>query len=92
MITIHKYLLKLEDNQAIEMPEGAQVLCVDVQLMEDRKAYVQLWAKVDTSKDLTPYRITIRGTGHECTPQDGDYINTFFYGALVFHAFNGGMM
>lgn len=42
MLTIYKYPLKLEENQIIKMPAGAEILTVQLQ-----KNKPVLWAKVD---------------------------------------------
>jgi hypothetical protein len=86
MQTIYKYPMKLEDEQLIDMPRGAEVLTVQVQ-----RDAVWLWAKVDPDEPLIPRRILTHGTGHEVTEAAGRYIDTFQLhgGDLVFHVFEG---
>ena len=87
MLTIHKFPIDICDNQVVEMPVGAQVLSAELQ-----RGSPCLWALIDTDKELTPRRITIRGTGHCCTPSDGRFINTIMMAreSLVWHVFDGG--
>lgn len=87
MITIHKYLLKVADNQNVLMPKDAEILSAQVQ-----KADVYIWARVDDVKEKVSRRIIIRGTGHTCYLEDGKFIDTFQLsdGMFVFHVFDGG--
>lgn len=86
METIWKFELKITDEQVIRVPEGTDILCVQVQ-----KGKPFLWAIVD--KEITTYEdriIRTIGTGHEF--EDGAsllYIGTYQLseGDLVFHVF-----
>jgi hypothetical protein len=87
--TIWKYTLLVEDEQTLEMPEGARLLTVQIQ-----HGRQQLWALVDDAEKLVSRAIATRGTGH---PADGldecDYLGTYQLsdGALVFHVFDRGV-
>ena len=84
MKTIFKYPLTLSE-QGIEMPEGAQILTVQVQ---NNTPY--LWALVSPSSPTELKRITVLGTGHSIIEDKFlAYIGTFQLdcGELVFHVF-----
>lgn len=59
MKTIHKYPIKLVDSQAIDMPDGAKILCVQVQ-----NGVACIWAEVDTDAPRIKRVIETYGTGH----------------------------
>lgn len=81
---IWKWSLRVVDEQTLELPEGAQILDVQIQ---DRMP--QLWALVDSTRPKRPRKIAIYGTGHPVPDNPGTYIASFQMngGALVFHAF-----
>lgn len=81
MITIYKYPLKTSNT--IELPEGAELLTVQIQNGEP-----YLWAKIDTDAPKEIKSIICVGTGHPIK-FDGKYIATFIMPdlGLVFHAF-----
>ncbi len=85
MKTIYKYRLSIEEEQTIEMPEGAEVLTVQTQ-----GGVPCVWAKLDHEKPLKVYKFVLIGTGH-CIEDgfEGKYIGTFQKqgGTLVFHLF-----
>ena len=83
---IWKYSLKTINEQTIEMPTGASILCCQVQC-----GLPCLWVLVDTAATKTVLRkIVIKRTGF---PFDGigpdNYIGTYQLsaGQLVFHVF-----
>lgn len=82
--TIWKYQLLHKENQHIDMPGDAKVLCVQVQ-----DGIPCLWAKVDPAAKPRTRTISVIGTGwvFECRPRA--YIDTFQQagGALVYHVF-----
>lgn len=84
MKTIYKYPLEITDLQEVEIPEGAQILCVKLQ-----KGTLCLWAVVDPAEKLTARRIQILGTGHPIHEPNIEYIGTFLMNndSLVFHVF-----
>ena len=84
MKTIYKYTLVMADEQAVDMPEAAQVLDVQVQ-----QAQVCLWALVDPVAPTAPRIIRIVGTGQSVSDAVLlRYIATFqINGAFVFHVF-----
>lgn len=83
---IYKYELSVEDAVEIQMPAGADVLCVQVQ---QSKPY--LWAKVHTSATETTRKFYVVGTGHPMPVDAKEYVGTFQLqgGSLVFHVFEG---
>lgn len=83
MKTIWKYTM-LGPDCDFEMPEGAQILCVQTQ-----NEIPQIWALVDPALNKTTRRFTTYGTGHDVSENPGEYIGTFqtFGGRLIFHVF-----
>jgi len=85
MRTIHKYTLTASDSAKYSMPEGADILTVQVQ-----NGYPCIWAMVDTEREHNWREIRVVGTGHKI----GEYENLRYIGtfqleadALVFHVF-----
>ena len=85
MVTIYKYQLALSRTE-LRMPEGAQVLTVQMQNGEPC-----MWAKVDPTKPQEDRAFEVYGTGHE-VPDDprSVYVATFqqHNGTLVWHVFD----
>lgn len=83
--TIYKYTLEATDVQQIEIPQGAEILCIQTQ-----NETPCIWALVDPNATVTKRVFEIFGTGHN-VPENGNrkYIGTFQLnqGALVFHCF-----
>lgn len=84
MDAIWKYELEVTYQQLIEMPAGAETLCVQLQ-----HGTPCLWARVDPGAEKIKRRIITHGTGHPVPDTTGDYIGTYQMqgGALVFHVF-----
>lgn len=87
MRKIFKYKLRPTDVQSLELPVGAQVLCV-----ERQHADLCLWAKVDPNQRATePLWVYIVGTGHEMCEQANNarYLGTIQVagGVSVYHIF-----
>ena len=83
--TIWKYELTMADKQYIEMPHGAEILCV--QLQNDTPF---LWALVTPKLAKENRLFEIFGTGHPISPKFyRKYIGTFQLpnAELVFHLF-----
>ena len=84
MITIHKYPVSTGLFE-VEMPEGAEVLTVQMQGNSPC-----IWARVDSEAPVTKYHFQIVGTGQP-TPSIGEaaYIDTFqmLGGQLIWHLF-----
>jgi hypothetical protein len=83
---VYKYELTPEVG-AIVIPEGSQLLHVDVQ---GDKAYV--WALVDSDADDCYRRLVVVATGQPLPKDVGaaEHIGTFVVNGLVFHAFDWG--
>jgi hypothetical protein len=87
-VTVWKFDLRDDAENAIEMPRGAQVLSVQVQRGQPR-----LWALVDPTAPKVRRRFWICGTGtYANTDGLGTFVDTIQLegGALVFHVFDGG--
>lgn len=84
MKTIWKYPLDLQDKQTVMMPEGAEILTVQMQ------GAACLWALVDSRNVLTDRVIEIFGTGnpmHSDMGVERRYIGTIQQPPFVWHVF-----
>lgn len=92
MKTIYKYTIKPEREFAMGIPKDSRLLTVQTQLIHGNET-VQLWALVDTDKELIARKFIAVGTGHELdinTNLDNlRYIGTFQLdkGEVVGHLF-----
>ena len=87
-MVIWKYPLQIKKVQVLQMPEGSQILCVQVQ-----NNTPTLWACVDDSAQIVDRSILMAGTGHEFHGFDAsEYIGTVQTdgGSFVWHCFDGG--
>ena len=88
MITVFKYDLPLEEAFTLDLPEGAELLTVQVQLGSPK-----MWFRVDTSRQVRPQIFGICGTGQELHSRlaQAPFKGTFQLsgGAYVFHLFGG---
>lgn len=84
MKRIFKYQLLIIDEHEVEMPEGAEILCVQVQ--NDQPA---IWAIVDDEKPMKNRVFRIVGTGRSIDFDTQNYIGTvqLLDGNLIFHVF-----
>lgn len=83
--TIHKFPLRLVDEQTILLPRGAQILSVGFQYSE-----LQLWTLVDkTEMEKEPRRIAVWGTGEVFVGDPGRFLGTVFLTVAgeVYHVF-----
>ncbi|HSE44881.1 MAG TPA: hypothetical protein VLA89_06090, partial [Gemmatimonadales bacterium] len=72
MKTVWKYPIKIHDEQLVEMPGNAHILCAQVQ-----HGQVCLWALVNPEMPPESRKILITGTGHEREDLDfAQYIGT----------------
>lgn len=83
MKQIWKYPITPSVN-VIEMPEGAEILCVQIQ-----GETPCIWALVNPNNELESRAFQTFGTGHNVMTGIGRYIGTFQIdnGAFVFHTF-----
>ena len=84
-MTIWKFLIDTTDMQEIEMPEGAEILTV--QLQHGKPC---LWAIVNPEAACRQNRrIETFGTGHLMSEQARRYVGSYqlYGGDLVFHVF-----
>lgn len=85
--TVFKYVLE-PGVSAITIPEGAEILTVQVQ-----REQLVLWALVDPTAPTEIREFRVMGTGHEIGPEIGPdrhtYVGTaqLMGGALVMHVF-----
>ena len=80
---IWKYQIPLKDSFTINMPSGADVLCVQLQ-----GGLPTIWAAVNPEAPLLDVAFVLHGTGHQVSDEAGPYIGTFqLSNGLVFHLF-----
>lgn len=86
MLTVHKFQLKVEEHQMVEMNHGAQILSIQAQ-----GNHVCAWALVDTERPMSKYELWCYGTGHEIPVErygvPKKHIATVQQGVLVWHFF-----
>ena len=85
MSVIWKYKLETPDEQIIQMPRWAKILCVDTQ---HGKPY--LWALVNPKYDKIDVCIRVVETGHVIRGmEDWNYIGIYKLddGSVMFHVF-----
>lgn len=95
MHTIYKYELEVTDEQYIEIPKFAKVLCIQVQ-NTGIEAVPCIWVEVDSAQILERTRIRMYGTGHPMDEysrynrSEPIYLGTFQLEELhlVFHVYN----
>lgn len=83
-LTVWKSVLNLTDSQRIEVPVGAELLCVREQFEE-----ICVWFRCDPSAKKEMRDIAIVGTGNPAPAEEGRYLGTASLkgGALMFHVF-----
>lgn len=82
---IYKYPIEIEDEVSVEMPLGAEILCVQMQ-----GGHPCIWALVDADEVGKQVKGFIwRGTGHTMPDNHGKYVGTvqLHGGSLIFHLF-----
>ena len=84
MTKVFKYPFNPADYFTLIMPQGAEILHVDVQQHQPC-----IWAKVDIDAPIVVRKFRMAGTGHELDEDVAEHIGTFFMsdGWLVFHLF-----
>lgn len=84
MLAIWKFRLDVTDKQAVAMPKGAKVLCV-----QEQYGQPHIWAICDISADKEERTFAMYGTGHQHESIAGSYVGTFQIvgGSRVFHVF-----
>lgn len=88
MKTIWKFPLEITGVQGISMPEGAELLTVQVQ-----RGCPCLWALVDSDAEFKEIvNVWTCGTGGPVSLEAKRYLGTYQVnsGKLVFHVFEGG--
>lgn len=88
MKTVYKYTIEPVPGQIIEMPEGAEILCVQTQYGDN----ICIWAAVDPKAPSVRRAIEILVTGGTVVSIDGKYIGTvqLIGGTLVLHVYDRG--
>lgn len=84
---VWKYEFEVNDKVEIDLPAGAQILCVNSQ---GPLSMACIWALVDPSASTERVTFRVLGTGHPIQVEElRCYIGTWFAGPLVFHLFHG---
>lgn len=85
MKSIWKYSLRIDGEQTLDVPEGAEALTVQVQ-----NGTPCLWMRIDPAAPMTLRKIITHGTGHPVPETTGRYVGTYQIdgGDLVFHVFD----
>lgn len=89
---IHKYPLKITDEQSVNLPKGYEILTIQLQEVVMGPNRLYLWAIVDLDElVIEMINISIIGTGNHITPTEQGtfrkYINTVQDGSHVWHVF-----
>lgn len=80
---IHKHSIPLVAEFVIAMPDGAEILCVQLQ---NNSPYI--WARISTDNIVVDYNFYLYMTGQENNTDTGEYIGTFqLENGLVYHLF-----
>lgn len=85
MSTIWKFRLDITDVQAIEMPAGARILSLGLQLNSPT-----IWAVVNPYASRGYRRFRVYGTGYPFVSTAAQFIGTVQNGGLVWHVFDYG--
>lgn len=82
-MTVWKFALALADYQAVNMPEGAEILHLGEQGDD-----LFLWARVDPERPNKTRYFTVVGTGH-IAPKSSPFVGTVLTrgGSFVWHVF-----
>lgn len=86
MITIHKYVLEIAENQVVEMPSRAKIIKAG-----EQNGNLCIWAIIDTDRRPANKHIGIVGTGN---PADADLVDAIHIdtvqmsSGLVWHVFS----
>ncbi len=83
MKTIHKYPLKIAEQQTGLLPAGAELLAIQLQGEQ-----LCLWARINLDGPVAKRTLLMCGTGQPAP--DGPHIATVQTGDFVWHFFDGG--
>ena len=96
MRSIWKFKLEISDLAIIEMPAGAEILCVQTQPIRPQSSRETeapfIWAICDPAAKLEKRKFRVRGTGHpidNLSEEIGRYVGSFQMrgGSFVLHVF-----
>lgn len=65
MKTVFEYSLSLEPMQKLQLPNGAEIIHVDMHEVFGGLVLPVLWAAVDTNEKLREFWFSVIATGHE---------------------------
>lgn len=92
MKTIWKYKLPYEQEFAIAIPRGAEILIVETQYGHPQSQAMTMWVLVDPQQPTEQRHFRLGGTGGPLPDDPGTYLGTCKLNAdtLVFHIFEVG--
>lgn len=82
MKTIWKLVIPHDIYPVLNMPENADILCVQMQ-----HNYPTIWFTAESNDPIVSRRFLIVGTGHEMPDKPMNYIGTWQLNSFVFHLF-----
>jgi len=82
VITIHKFIVYVEDRPVVNMDPTARI----VEVRPGPLSTLNVWAIVDTDHPLEPRQFAIHGTGHPIPPGER-YVGTAPGPTFVWHLF-----
>lgn len=83
MLVIHKHILKITDEQILELKGNARILSV-----ANQDGKLALWeVHNDKNPAIARWKIIIIGTGNEFDGMPGYFIGTAICGSFVWHVF-----
>lgn len=82
MRVIYKYRLLLDHEQTIMLPEGFQLLSLEIQ-----DGYPWIWCIVNSANDFKPVNIKTYPTGMPMKHESLQYIGTIHKDGFVWHFF-----
>ncbi len=80
---IWKYSLKLDGENIVSIPQGAQILSAGI----DPQGHLCVWAIVHPERSKEARSIYIRGTGNPFSGEEGRFIGTVRDGLYMWHVF-----
>lgn len=90
MKTIWEFIIPIQDEFELKMPEGAKVLTAFIQTPNkkpSRSKRASLWAEVDTTAPIQTRRFSIIGTGDFSPTRIKKWIATFQDGPFIWHLY-----
>lgn len=84
MHTVHKFLVKVDDETSFEAPFGARVVHLAPDMLRTDQFWI--WCIVDTTKPIRTHTVYVRGTGHPLPPET-QHVGSVTCDVYVWHVF-----